>query len=124
MEKKKLLARAEQMTTQLGCNIRLRELHKGVNELMVKENKMWRQKAKKFWLIERDKNTKYFHSRAMQRHKMNRISGIYNSDGVWISHQEWIAKTFTDFYEGLFTTTNPVLNGEALGLVPKLLQII
>jgi len=91
---------------------------------MVKENKMWRQKAKNFWLIERDKNTKYFHSRATQRHKMNRILGIYNSHGVWISHQERIAKTFTDFYEGLFTTTNPVLNGEALDLVPKLLQMI
>ena len=121
MEKKKLLARAEQMAIRSGCNTQVRELNKEVNELMVKENKMWRQRAKFFWLIGGGKSTKYFHSKATQRHRRNRISGLYNSDGVWISHQEGIANTFTNFYKGLFTSTNPVLNGEAMDPVPKLI---
>ena len=52
------------MVVQTGKNDRVRELKKEVMELMVKENMMWRQRAKKFWLIGGDKNTKYFHSRA------------------------------------------------------------
>lgn len=37
-----MLARVEQMAIHIGCNLRVRELNKEVNELMIKENKMWR----------------------------------------------------------------------------------
>ena len=35
---------------QSGSNSRVRGLKMEINELLVKENKMWRQRAKAFWL--------------------------------------------------------------------------
>ena len=68
-EKKKLLEKAEQVAVHTGNNYRIKELKNEVTELMIKENMMWRQRAKIFWLIGGDKNMKYFHNRATQRHR-------------------------------------------------------
>ena len=56
--------RAEQQALHSCSNFQVRELKKEVDELMIKENIMWRQRAKNFWLVGGDKNAKYFHSRA------------------------------------------------------------
>ena len=68
-EKKKLLEKAEQVAVHTGNNYRIKELKNEVTELMIKENMMWRQRAKIFWLIGGDKNMKYFHNWATQRHR-------------------------------------------------------
>ena len=68
-EKKKLLEKAEQVAVHTGNNYQVRELKNTVMELMIKENMMWRQRAKIFWLIGGDKNMKYFHNWATQRHR-------------------------------------------------------
>ena len=60
VEKKKLLVKAEQAALQSGCNFRVRELKKDIKGLLIKENQMWRQKAKSFWLVGGDKNSKFF----------------------------------------------------------------
>jgi len=86
VEKRKMLDRAEQLAVHSSYNLWVRELNKEVNELMFKENKMWRQWAKSFFLVGIDKNSKYFHSRATQRHRCNKITSIYNSSGEWISN--------------------------------------
>mgnify|MGYP007088596130 CR=1 FL=1 len=86
------------MAMQSGNNFRVRELTKEVHDLMDKENKMWRQQAKIFWLIGGDKKTKYFHSRATQQCRRNKISGIFNLNGVWVTQPDSIANSFTDYY--------------------------
>ena len=91
-----------------------------INELMVKENKMWRQRAKSFWLVGGDKNSKYFHSRATQRHCRNRITGINNSLGKWVHHSEEIAKAFIEYYQNLFTSSNRILGDNDMNSIPTL----
>ena len=91
-----------------------------INELMVKENKMWRQRAKSFWLVGGDKNSKYFHSRATQRHHRNRIIGINNSLGRWVHHSKEIAEAFIEYYQNLYTSSNSVLGDNDLNSIPTL----
>ena len=54
-------------------------------------------------------------------HRHNKITSIYNLDGEWISNQEAIVETFTNYYQGLFTSTNSVMNKEAMNPIQKLL---
>lgn len=49
-KKKKLLVKAEQVAVHMGNNFWVRELKKEVTKLMIKENRMWRQRANFFWL--------------------------------------------------------------------------
>lgn len=87
----------------------MRGLKQEINELLVKENLMWRQWAKAFWLVDGDKNSRYFHARATQRHCKNKILGVKDSSGAWIAQLEGIAKTFTTYYQHLFESSNPTL---------------
>jgi len=108
-EKKKWLLQAEQEAMQNGSNIQVRGLKKEINELLVKENLMWRQWAKAFWLIDGDKNSRYFHNRANQKHQRNKILGVQDSSGAWINQPEGIVEAFTTFYQQLFESSNSSL---------------
>ncbi|KAL0014214.1 hypothetical protein SO802_001283 [Lithocarpus litseifolius] len=114
VEKRKCLARAEVAARQSGCNLRVRELKLEINELLIKENTMWRQRAKSFWLVGGDMNSKYFHSRATQRYRRNRILGIQNPLGDWVTQPNDIAETFIESYQQLFASSNPRMEEAAL----------
>ena len=77
--------------------------------MLVKENCMWRQRAKAFWLVDGDKNSRYFHTRATQRHWKNKILGVKDSSGAWINQPEGIVEAFITFYQQLFESSNPNL---------------
>ena len=109
------------MAMQSGNNFRVRELTKEVQDFMEKENKMWRQRAKNFWLIGGDNNTKHFHSKATQQCRQNKISGILYLNGVWVTQPDSIINSFTDYYQRLFTSLNLVVEEAALNPVPKLI---
>ena len=47
-------------------------------ELLMKEEKMWQESSKTHWLNSGDKNTSYFHSKASQRYRKNRILGLFS----------------------------------------------
>ena len=81
---------------------------------------MWRQRAKSFKLVDVDKNSKYFHSRATQRHQRNRILVIQNSMGKWVHHPKDIAESFTKFYQNLFASSNLTIREAAMNPLVKI----
>jgi hypothetical protein len=63
-------------------------LRREVNELLVKEEKMWQQRSCTLWLTKGDRNTKYFHSRATHRHRRNSLLGLRDDSGELITDHD------------------------------------
>ena len=60
---------------------RIRTLKSEINTILHQDELFWRQRSRSIWLPAGDKNTKFFHQRASQRHRKNHILGIQNVDG-------------------------------------------
>ncbi|KAL5751045.1 hypothetical protein ACOSP7_025648 [Xanthoceras sorbifolium] len=50
----------------------------GINDRM---EQFWRQRSRAMWLKDGDRNTRFFHSKATQRRRRNRIVGLMGDDG-------------------------------------------
>ena len=84
-------------------------------ELRFREETMWRQRSRVQWLAEGDKNTRFFHLRASQRKKKNKISGLKKPDGATTTDDAEMAQLTTNFYRDLYhsegqTEMQPVLD--------------
>ena len=87
---------------------KIRELKNSINPLLRQDELFWRQRSRSIWLPARDKNTKYFHQRASQRHRKNHIHGVEDQNGEWCTCERHIAIVAEQYFQGLFTTANPV----------------
>ena len=94
---------------------RIRETKIEINNLLHQEELAWRQRSRAIWLSTGDKNTKFFHQRATQRKRKNQIRGLFNKIGEWCSDEEQIADTAVEYFQDLFTSSQP--EDEEIGLV-------
>ncbi|XP_071678252.1 uncharacterized protein [Lolium perenne] len=88
-------------------------------ELDSREEVMWRQRSRVQWLAEGDKNTRFFHLRASQRKRRNKISQLRKSDGEITDDPIAMASATNEFYRDLYrsegTEEMEVANPEELG---------
>jgi hypothetical protein len=73
-----------------------------LESLLDKEDVRWKQRAKANWLMQGDRNTKFYHACANQRRKTNLISKIRDEDGVTWESLEDIQVAFVDYFSNLF----------------------
>jgi len=82
-------------------------LQKEIEEILDREDLKRKQRAKQSWYVQRDRNTKFFHSWANQRRKTNRIQSRTDAGGrIWKEDKE-VSTIFLDYFETLFRTQNP-----------------
>ncbi|KAH1055801.1 hypothetical protein J1N35_033866 [Gossypium stocksii] len=55
-----------------------------LEEVLHHEELIWRQKARCNWLVFGHRNTRFFHRKALQRRKHNRIVALKNQEDEWI----------------------------------------
>ena len=82
-------------------------LKREINDLLSKEEKMWKQRSQARWLHEGDNNTRYFHSRATHRFRRNKIDALENSVGEKCVDESEIANILVEHYQSLFTSSSP-----------------
>ncbi|XP_074265725.1 uncharacterized protein LOC141588170 [Silene latifolia] len=82
-----------------------KEVMKGINSLLRQEEVFWRQRSRALWLKEGDSNTKYFHRKAGQRKKKNRIGKIVVNGGRIMTGDEEIKGASVNFFSSLFTSS-------------------
>ena len=78
-----------------------------MNELLEDEELYWGQRAKAYWLKEGDRNTKFFHAHASERHKQNTILGLWDDHGRWCEEKEFIARVAVGYFENIYSTAFP-----------------
>ncbi|KAH1048009.1 hypothetical protein J1N35_038793 [Gossypium stocksii] len=95
------------------------EVRDELENVLNHEELLWRQKARCDWLQFGDRNTKYFHSRTMQRQKANRIMSLRTSSGEWSTDQNFLREEVVRFFEKLYGET-PSHEYSSYDLFPRL----
>ena len=93
-------------------------LKKEISKLLVREELMWKQRSRSLWLQEGDNNTRYFHSRASHRFRRNQIDNLEDANGELRSDEEGISSILVDYYQQLFTSSNPSMVEEVVAHIP------
>ncbi|KAK8691374.1 hypothetical protein V6N13_074885 [Hibiscus sabdariffa] len=82
------------------------ELMIELENILNQEELLWRQKSCSDWVISGDRNTKYFHRRAICRKQKSRISSLKLPNGKWCSDETTLRAEASLFFESLFTASN------------------
>jgi hypothetical protein len=61
----------------------IRRVSDQMNELLYREEMLWMQRSRINWLTEGDRNTKFFHQKAIWRARKNRIKRLKDDNGTW-----------------------------------------
>jgi len=62
------------------------------------KNFFWEQNSRTTWHAKGDSNTKFYHALAKQRQIQNKIVGLHNSDGDWVTSEAWIERIAIDYF--------------------------
>jgi hypothetical protein len=93
------------------------ELQRELQGQLEQEELRWRQRAKINWLVNGDRNSKYFHACANQRRKANTIKKIRDESGcIWETQTE-IGGAFETYFKVLFSSGGMVEFEDYLGSV-------
>jgi hypothetical protein len=82
-------------------------LENNLDDLLKHEETWWAQRAKANWLQQGDKNSKFFHYKASQRKRKNKINFITNQLGNKVTENNEIQEAFMDYFTKIFTSSNP-----------------
>ena len=112
-----LLGRAEVEATRGGSIAQVLRLKKEISKLLVREEQMWNQRSRSLWL-QGDNNTRYFHSRASHRFRRNRTDSLEDANGEKCSDEDGVANILIDYYQQLFTSSNPSMIEAMVDQIP------
>ncbi|KAL0451735.1 UNVERIFIED_CONTAM: putative mitochondrial protein [Sesamum latifolium] len=76
-------------------------------ELAGKEELLWRQRAKAYWLTEGDRNTGFFHAKASEQKVSKKIFKIRNKNGSIVEGDAGIRRVILEYFKSIFSSSNP-----------------
>ncbi|GLT95486.1 hypothetical protein SLE2022_131660 [Rubroshorea leprosula] len=109
--KKKLLARLSgiQNSSSYNHSAFLWNLEKHLiqefEQILKMEEDLWFMKSRTNWITDGDRNTRYFHLSAVKHRSRNKIFGLKNQAGDWISDGPSIAFIAVTYFQNLFSTS-------------------
>jgi hypothetical protein len=73
---------------------------------MTKLTEFYRQRAKKHWATQGDRNTSYFHHAILKRKRRNRIVSITDVNGNNLHDPDDIATEFVNYFRNIFRSSS------------------
>ena len=83
------------------------EVSRKLHDAYKDEEEYWHQKSMNMWHSSGDLNTKFYHALTKQRRVRNKIVGLHDEMGNWITEENGVKKVAVDYFDGLFRTTDP-----------------
>ncbi|GKV25513.1 hypothetical protein SLEP1_g34945 [Rubroshorea leprosula] len=108
--KKVILARLEGIHKSLSINHNnfLFDLEKDLSheysDILKCEADLWFLKSRSDWIVDGDKNSRFFHITTMRHRAMNRIHGLNNLEGDWITDSVQLNHMVTNYFSTLFSS--------------------
>lgn len=87
-----------------GRMAHIKEVQGELNKLLEMEDIKWRQRAKRSWFKEGDRNTQFFHAWANHRRRSNFIGVTIDMEGQLRKGSTEVGDAFTRYFQHLFTS--------------------
>ncbi|CAN1129383.1 Putative ribonuclease H protein At1g65750 [Linum perenne] len=71
------------------------------------EELLWVQKSRANWLVDGDRNTRFFHLATLKRRSVNRIKRLKDQEGNWIEEQELLLSKVTEYFANFYQGSPP-----------------
>lgn len=88
-----------------------------LDEVLKREEALWKDKAKTKWLEEVDTNTRFFHLTTIIHRRYNSINTILSTTNVWLTHRQNIGNAFVEHFRSLFSTSHPQISADFQHLI-------
>lgn len=96
------------------------KLKQQIIELRFREEVMWLQRARVQLLPEGDRNTQFFHQKASNRRKKNRVMQLVWEDGTVCEDPAMLENMTVEFYENLYASEGVIGIEEVLSHMPSM----
>ena len=113
----------QQASPSLSFSDKEVNLKMDLNNLLVKEESIWRSKSRETWLTCRNLNTKYFHTSTLIRIRANVVNFLKLDSRIWVSSRGDIGGNFISHFSNLFTTSNPTIETKMLDLFSPVITV-
>jgi hypothetical protein len=102
-ELNKYRRKLEQLLVQGGDSEEIRNTSDHIDELLYREEMLWLQRSRVAWLKEGDRNTRFFHQKAIWRARKNKVKKLKDSQGEWQEEPAVMERMTNSFFKELFT---------------------
>jgi hypothetical protein len=92
-----------------------------IDEILHREEIMWRQRSRIQWLKEGDQNTKFFHRKATGRDKKNKIRKLKRTNGTVTNDENEFKDLANNFFKDLYTKDEIVNPTSLLELIQPMI---
>jgi hypothetical protein len=99
-----------------------REIHRAsdhMQELLYKEEMLWLQRSRIAWLKEGDRNTRFFHQKAVWRARRNKIKKLRDDEGQWNDVPSTMERMASSYFKELFTRDPSLQANELINLMQE-----
>ena len=80
---------------------------------------MWLQRSRIIWLQDGDRNTKFFHRKAVWRARKNKIKKLMKPDGTWVEEEKELGCLVTDYFQKMYLKDFSLQPDVVLNLFPS-----